>query len=163
MNKEELNRLLDSIYELEGLVYLAISRDDCPESLPTLIKRKADEMARLASLKADELAGYEKSDMLAGEEKSDEPDQEEYPSVVSVGMKPAEPRGKLVFTINDRYRFKRDLFGGSDADFNTTLALVASMDNYEEAEDYFLNELQWSLQNQETVDFLEILKKYFKD
>lgn len=80
-----------------------------------------------------------------------------------VSAKSVEPRGRLVFTINDRYRFKRDLFCNSDAEFNTTLALVASMDSYEEAENYFLDELQWNLQRQEVADFLDILKNYFKD
>ena len=40
MNKEELTGLLDCIYELEGLVHLALSRDDSPEALPELIARK---------------------------------------------------------------------------------------------------------------------------
>ena len=80
-----------------------------------------------------------------------------------MSAKSVEPRGRLVFTINDRYRFKRDLFCNSDAEFNTTLALVASMDSYEEAEDYFLDELQWNPQRQEVTDFLDILKNYFKD
>ncbi len=73
-----------------------------------------------------------------------------------------EPRGRLVFSINDRYRFKRELFKGSDMEFNTTLSLVASMDGYEEAEDYFLNELQWDEKSPDVIDFLEILKNYYK-
>ncbi len=73
-----------------------------------------------------------------------------------------EPRGRLVFSINDRYRFRRELFNGSDVDFNTTLSLVASMDDYEEAQDYFLDELQWDEKSPDVIDFLEILKNYFK-
>ena len=82
------------------------------------------------------------------------------PKPVSVSP---EPRGKLVFSINDRYRFKCELFNNSDADFNNTLAFVASMENYDEAEDYFLGELQWDPSSREVIDFLEILKKYFKE
>ncbi|MDE6423378.1 MAG: hypothetical protein K2K95_08165 [Muribaculaceae bacterium] len=74
----------------------------------------------------------------------------------------SEPRGRLVFSINDRYRFRRELFNGSDVDFNTTLSLVASMDDYEEAQDYFLDELQWDEKSPDVIDFLEILKNYFK-
>lgn len=72
------------------------------------------------------------------------------------------PRGRLVFTINDRFRFKRELFNNSDINFNETLARVASMEGYEEAEDYFVDELQWDLERQDVADFLEILKNYFK-
>lgn len=276
MNKDKLNALLDSIYELEGLVHLALTREDEPKSLPELIIRKAEELPRLVA----ETVRYKESgfnpyppksepDMLGLcidpvseesnlediyqqdivstpiKEHGSEPqysvsrDSEridplrktgrEYnsytadaeihgntyvqkpkvnePRVVSEsrGIKetsglrqevnrPApvqpsinnkvivteskpeqnfakktenaanniEPRGRLVFTINDRYRFKRDLFNSSDADFNTSLALVASMDSYEEAEAYFLGDLQWQPQREEVIDFLEILKNYFK-
>ena len=49
MNKEELNGLLDNIYELEGLVHLALAREDCPESLPELIVRKANSLTQLVN------------------------------------------------------------------------------------------------------------------
>lgn len=74
---------------------------------------------------------------------------------------PVKAKGRLVFSLNDRYRFKRELFDGSDAEFNTTLAFVASMDNYEEAEEYFIDELGWDKGNVVVAEFLEILKKYF--
>ncbi len=45
MDKEELKSFLDTIYELEGLVHLAISRDDCTPELMRLIGRKANAIA----------------------------------------------------------------------------------------------------------------------
>ncbi len=237
MNKEELNGLLDNIYELEGLVHLALAREDCPESLPELIVRKANSLTQLVNEIGGELhinpedlqqvpevvenrepdeitediVPDEKDAMVENEDLADDvedgqhfeddaqneigdiptivnesaslentPIEEISPSVEEIEesafaaytlpteepapqpQKIVEPRGKLVFTINDRYRFKRDLFCNSDADFNTTLALVASMDSYDEAEDYFLGELQWNSQREEVMDFLEILKNYFK-
>lgn len=71
-------------------------------------------------------------------------------------------RGKLVFSINDRFRFKKELFGNSDVDFNNTLAVVASMDSFEEAEDYFVNEQNWEMTHEVEKEFLEILKRYFR-
>lgn len=244
MNKEELNRLLDNIYELEGLVHLALAREDCPESLPGLIIRKANALTQLVNeigatdgcgrnetgntpeynevKEYEEVKEYDEYKVedseevneqnestnevcvdhpeftsystteegvdLSGNKPEDvtveeiveptkvvepikvvsleddltEPEPEKIASVDSNPPKNVEPRGKLVFTINDRYRFKRDLFCNSDADFNTTLALVASMDSYDEAEDYFLGELQWNPKREEVMDFLEILKNYFK-
>ena len=239
MNKEELNGLLDNIYELEGLVHLALVREDCPESLPELIVRKANSLTQLintlgsSSRKNEDehdvvpdIIENDDSDEIGEESVSEEDniiveednitvDDEDKVSIdeipaAGIGIDSAlkencdiqnsvnesetvecpviekeeksafsaytlpvedpapkhqkniEPRGKLVFTINDRYRFKRDLFCNSDADFNTTLALVASMDSYDEAEDYFLGELQWSPKREEVMDFLEILKNYFK-
>lgn len=290
MNKEDLNGLLDNIYELEGLVHLALAREDCPECLPGLIVRKAESLVELvkpfeasvstenteeipvneemsdSSLCQEEpvaenltesdspsdtadnnndmapeapagIADVVEEDLIPESESIEEisPAQQvaeevavtgefedsafaqyalpaEDDQILSVSLsendrqadeniasldetwrdepgsdidnsvgdtsgsqlketvatddipvrKSVEPRGKLVFTINDRYRFKRDLFCNSDADFNTTLALVASMDSYDEAEDYFLGELQWNPQREEVLDFLEILKNYFK-
>ncbi len=49
MNKDELNRLLDSVYELEGLIHLALAREDCPEVVPGLILRKAESLPKLAA------------------------------------------------------------------------------------------------------------------
>lgn len=262
MNKEKLNTLLDSIYELEGLVHLAITRDDEPAMLPELIRRKSRElMAHAEKATADDSAEVESQTYVAIEEtpietapKYDDPTQaqdyddtsaqeyvedlvesegvagipvmpepvmpvvaepvipEEEPviresevlSVFGTAPEPepepapvaapvsksesepvrkvapaperkpvseketykfqeyTEPRGRLVFSINDRYRFKRELFHGSDTDFNTTLSLVASMEGYDEAEDYFLNDLQWDEKSPDVIDFLEILKNYFK-
>ena len=206
--KEKLNELLDSIYELEGLVHLALTRDDNPERLPELIAKKGEELARHAAMIAENSLPQEpeaavdpvvaveeqplyvveqdqtavavsspiEDDMqavvesvfdslpeqtdTAGEclEETDDPATEDD----EPAQESREPRGKLVFSINDRYRFKRELFNNSDADFNNTLALVASMDGYDEAEDYFLGELQWDSKRGEVIDFLEILKSYFK-
>lgn len=89
-----------------------------------------------------------------GTVRSEAPHQENIPSE-------GKERGHLVFSVNDRYRFKRALFGNSDVEFNTTLALVASMENYSEAEDYFINELGMDGQREEVGDFLTIIKKYF--
>ncbi len=206
--------LLDCIYELEGLVHLALSRDNSPEALPELIARKGEELSQRAcgiardtttvvevaapavvKEKVEIPAPVEAQEIVeiaapaVVEEKVETPAPVEAQEIVEIPApveieeniavsapvvaekvvvpKPVsvspEPRGKLVFSINDRYRFKRELFNNSDADFNNTLAFVASMENYDEAEDYFLGELQWDPSSREVIDFLEILKKYFKE
>ncbi len=194
--------LLDCIYELEGLVHLALSRDDSPEALPELIARKGEELSqRACGIARDTTTVVEVAAPAVVKEKVEIPAPVEAQEIVEIPApveaqeiveipapveieeniavsapvvaekvvvpKPVsvspEPRGKLVFSINDRYRFKRELFNNSDADFNNTLAFVASMENYDEAEDYFLGELQWDPSSREVIDFLEILKKYFKE
>lgn len=61
------------------------------------------------------------------------------------------------FTLNDRFRFRRELFAGNDDDFNETLQLIADMESYTEAEDYLLCDLMWDRENPAVADFLEIL------
>ena len=54
------------------------------------------------------------------------------------------------------------MFDESDIDFNNTLALVASMENYEEAEDYFINELGMNVNDLTVNEFLDVIRKYFR-
>ncbi|MDE6445206.1 MAG: hypothetical protein K2K64_12440 [Muribaculaceae bacterium] len=243
MDKIRLNELLDRVYELEGLIHLALNRDDNTEYLMELISRKGKLVGEAASFAPADIAEGkmvneevikeeepvkeeirqvedtqdEEPEILAPfgavedvpEYSEDEPAPDEEATLVatvdvplekiesplerdiildglagaeekaleeivgdiakeSIAAAPktepnrTEMRGRLVFTLNDKFRFKRELFGNSDAEFNNTLAYVASLDSYPEAEDYFLTDLQWNPKREEVKDFLEILKKYYK-
>lgn len=256
MNNDRLKELLDTIYELEGLVHLSLTRDDCSDDLCVLLEKKSEKIAGMCKVLREDMP-QESTDSemveIAGEpgleddefppqeshedeeyegddndEEDDEYDDDEESYVLedeeyayedeyedeyedsykdeesyeNEGKEYVEPpveveieektknevskeeepkipfmkiqkpqeqnpapgkntKGKLVFSINDKYRFRRDLFGNSDADFNNSLALVASMDSYEEAEDYFINELGMEPSRRSVMDFLEIINKYF--
>lgn len=69
---------------------------------------------------------------------------------------------KPAFCLNDRFRFKRELFRNSDAEFSSAMNMIAAMDSYDEAEEYFIGELEWDEENPEVVDFMEIIKGYFE-
>ncbi len=66
------------------------------------------------------------------------------------------------FTLNDKYRFRRELFGGSDSDFSQTIGLIVQMNSYEEARDYLLHDLCWDSHNEAVEDFLTIIKRHFQ-
>lgn len=53
-NKEELRKLLDNVFELEGLLHLALSRDAENRELLNLIDSKIDAVASFASEKDDD-------------------------------------------------------------------------------------------------------------
>ncbi len=65
------------------------------------------------------------------------------------------------FTINDKFRFKRELFGNSDPEFSNALDLISVMRSIDEAEDYFYNELCWDVENEDVKDFMRIVRAYF--
>lgn len=69
------------------------------------------------------------------------------------------PNAKLLraFTLNDRFRYCRSLFGGDDADFTDTLKLLADMDSYDEAADYLTRDLLWDPSDAEVADFMAVL------
>lgn len=53
-NKEELRKLLDNVFELEGLLHLALSRDEENQELLNLIDSKIDAIASFTSEKDDD-------------------------------------------------------------------------------------------------------------
>lgn len=69
---------------------------------------------------------------------------------------------KPAFCINDRFRFRRELFNNSDKDFDAAMNLVATMENYDEAEDYFIGESGWDMETPEVADFMAIIRNYFE-
>lgn len=68
---------------------------------------------------------------------------------------------RKAFSINDRFRFRRELFGNSDIEMSDTLNLVEAMTTYPEAVDYFMTDLQWDADNPEVKDFMAIIEKHF--
>lgn len=68
---------------------------------------------------------------------------------------------RTAFSINDKFRFRRELFGNSAADYDDALEVIAAMSSLDEAEDYFYNDLCWEPDNDNVKDFMEIVGRYF--
>ncbi len=68
----------------------------------------------------------------------------------------------LIFTINDKYRFRRELFGNNSSDFADTLNLISAMNTYAEAKEYIIDDLNWDVSSDEVADFMAIIESYFK-
>lgn len=65
------------------------------------------------------------------------------------------------FCLNDRFRFRRTIFGGSDAEFNAAMNHIASLDNYEEAEEFFYGDMGLDSDDEDVADFMAVIKNYF--
>ncbi|MCC8115457.1 MAG: hypothetical protein LIP03_15965 [Bacteroidales bacterium] len=65
------------------------------------------------------------------------------------------------FTINDKFRFSRELFGNSQVQFTETVNLVSAMESLDEAYDYFLNDLGWDADNETVSEFLGLVANHF--
>lgn len=68
---------------------------------------------------------------------------------------------KSAFSLNDMFRFRRELFGNSAAEMTDAIHLVEAMSGYEEAEDYFYGDLEWDKDSDEVKEFMDIIKKHF--
>ena len=65
------------------------------------------------------------------------------------------------FTINDKFRYRKALFGNSAAQYNEALDLISQMNSYDQAADYFLNNYGWNPEDNEVKGFLKILEHHF--
>jgi len=107
---------------------------------------------------------YEEPDLYE-EENTEEIIEEEEPAT-PVTLEEALQRQQAkelrkALSLNDQFRFRRELFGNSDIRMNETLSLIDAMQSYEEAEDYILNDLNWDVENPDVAEFMKIVQKHF--
>ena len=107
---------------------------------------------------------YEEPDLY--EEENTEKNIEEEEPATPVTLEEALQRQQAkelrkALSLNDRFRFRRELFGNSDIRMNETLSLIDAMQSYEEAEDYILNDLNWDVENPDVAEFMKIVQKHF--
>lgn len=65
------------------------------------------------------------------------------------------------FSLNDRFRYRRELFSNSEVEMRNTLNIVEAMQSFAEAEDYFYGDLEWDSESPEVKDFMVIIKNHF--
>lgn len=88
-------------------------------------------------------------------------EDEDIPVKEKSEIKPQSNSSNPAFCLNDRFRFRRALFGGNNQDFNAVMDYVATLSNFEEAEDYFYGERGFEPEDEDVMDFMEIIRKYF--
>lgn len=68
---------------------------------------------------------------------------------------------KTAFSLNDTFRFRRELFGNSAAEMTDALHMVEAMHSFDEAEDYFYGDLGWDRESDDVKEFMAIIKNHF--
>lgn len=79
------------------------------------------------------------------------------PSPVAESNQHVQP----VFTLNDRFRFIREIFKGNSQDFNDTLKQLSSMTSADEVVEYLTDDLCLDPENQDVADFTAIVTQRF--
>lgn len=77
-----------------------------------------------------------------------------------VAQREAKDFGRA-FTINDKYRYIRDLFGGSQANFEEAVANIKRLGSLSDAYSYLLDDLAWDADNETAAEFLNLVAKHF--
>lgn len=68
---------------------------------------------------------------------------------------------RSAFSRNDYYLFKRELFGGKETEWADAMNIIMAMSSFEEAEEYFYNDLAWDPDRDEVKEFLGRVKNHF--
>ena len=105
----------------------------------------------------DERQAYNRGESLDSETPLETP--------VTVGEMMSVRRAKELrraLSLNDRFRFRRELFGNSDIRMTETLALLDTMEGYTEAREYLTEDLGWDAEEPVVKEFLSLVENHFK-
>ncbi len=68
---------------------------------------------------------------------------------------------KQAISIGDRFRFQRELFSGNGEDMNKTLNYINQLATFEEVSSFLKNKYKWVEEDNDVVDFMQIVKRKF--
>ena len=66
-----------------------------------------------------------------------------------------------VIGLNDRFRFRHDLFSNSDELFRETIDILNKIEDFDKAVDYLMNKFEWDEEDATVVYFYDIIKPKF--
>jgi len=69
---------------------------------------------------------------------------------------------RKAISLNDRFRFQRELFAGSANAMDTAIEHIEVMNSYGNAELYFYSQLNWDRENEVVKDFMAIVRNHFQ-
>lgn len=92
----------------------------------------------------------------------DEDDDDDVPLTLDEALQRNMSRDlRKAFSLNDRFRYRRELFANNDVEMNDTLNLVETMHSFSEAEDFFYGDLEWDKEAPEVIDFMNVIRNHF--
>ena len=160
----------DSPVIIQSLESVVVKEDEEGEAIvaeekPVVIAAAAETTAEAAAAAAEE----EEEE----EGKKEEPAIVEEPIVETV-VKEEEPKSAVLgeslklsaglrhaISLNDSFRFSRELFGGNTDLMNRVIEQISVMSSYKTAVAFLSSKVELNEEKEAVNDFLELLKKYF--
>ena len=157
----------DSPVIIQSLESVVVKEDEEGEAIvaeekPVVIAAAAETAAETAAEAA-----------AAAEGKKEEPAIVEEPVVETV-VKEEEPKSAVLgeslklsaglrhaISLNDSFRFSRELFGGNTDLMNRVIEQISVMSSYKTAVAFLSSKVELNEEKEAVNDFLELLKKYF--
>lgn len=167
----------DSPVIIQSLESVVVKEDEEGEAIvaeekPVVIAAAAEtaaEEAAAAAAAAEEAAAEEEEE----EGKKEEPAIVEEPVVETV-VKEEEPKSAVLgeslklsaglrhaISLNDSFRFSRELFGGDTDLMNRVIEQISVMSSYKTAVAFLSSKVELNEEKEAVNDFLELLKKFF--
>ena len=170
----------DSPVIIQSLESVVVKEDEEGEAIvaeekPVVIAAAAETAAAAAAAAAAEAAAAEEEEEEEEEEegKKEEPAIVEEPVVETV-VKEEEPKSAVLgeslklsaglrhaISLNDSFRFSRELFGGNTDLMNRVIEQISVMSSYKTAVAFLSSKVELNEEKEAVNDFLELLKKYF--
>ena len=159
---------LESVVVKEDEEGEAIVAEEKPVVIAAAAETAAEEAAAEAAAAAEEAAAEEEE-----EGKKEEPAIVEEPVVETV-VKEEEPKSAVLgeslklsaglrhaISLNDSFRFSRELFGGNTDLMNRVIEQISVMSSYKTAVAFLSSKVELNEEKEAVNDFLELLKKFF--
>lgn len=164
----------DSPVIIQSLESVVVKEDEEGEAI--VAEEKPVVIAAAAETAAEEEEEEEAAAAAAEEEeegKKEEPAIVEEPVVETV-VKEEEPKSAVLgeslklsaglrhaISLNDSFRFSRELFGGNTDLMNRVIEQISVMSSYKTAVAFLSSKVELNEEKEAVNDFLELLKKYF--
>ena len=167
----------DSPVIIQSLESVVVKEDEEGEAIvaeekPVVIAAAAETAAAEAA-EAAAAAAEEEEEEEEEEGKKEEPVIVEEPVVETV-VKEEEPKSAVLgeslklsaglrhaISLNDSFRFSRELFGGNTDLMNRVIEQISVMSSYKTAVAFLSSKVELNEEKEAVNDFLELLKKYF--
>lgn len=166
----------DSPVIIQSLESVVVKEDEEGEAIvaeekPVVIAAAAETAAEAAAAAEEAAAAAEEEEEEEG--KKEEPAIVEEPVVETV-VKEEEPKSAVLgeslklsaglrhaISLNDSFRFSRELFGGNTDLMNRVIEQISVMSSYKTAVAFLSSKVELNEEKEAVNDFLELLKKYF--
>ena len=164
---------LESVVVKEDEEGEAIVAEEKPVVIAAAAETAAEEEEEEAEAAAAAAAEEEEEEEEEEEGKKEEPAIVEEPVVETV-VKEEEPKSAVLgeslklsaglrhaISLNDSFRFSRELFGGNTDLMNRVIEQISVMSSYKTAVAFLSSKVELNEEKEAVNDFLELLKKYF--
>lgn len=158
----------DSPVIIQSLESVVVKEDEEGEAIvaeekPVVIAAAAETAAAAAEEEEEEEEEGKKEESAIVEEPVVETVvKEEEPKSAVLGESLKLPAGlRHAISLNDSFRFSRELFGGNTDLMNRVIEQISVMSSYKTAVAFLSSKVELNEEKEAVNDFLELLKKYF--